>query len=374
LSLAPATSDAGVRDTSTSRSKFAVLDGMRGIAALFVVVGHTGDLWGITFPRSYLAVDLFFILSGFVIAHAYDRKLATGSLTALAFMKVRLIRLYPVYFLSIVVCVAVLLLEGRDNSLSKVAPPHEFVTMTALSLLFLPSVLTGNFSVFPLNFPYWSLAWELFFNAVYAVIHPWLTRRALVLLVALAAVFLTYCSFKNGGLGTGFLWGLKSVVTGCARCLFGIFMGVLVYRHVRVGRFSSALWSRAVPIAIVCLVLASPATPGIDWLVEILVVTMLFPLCVALGGQPSQGRFEGVLLFLGSASYPIYVLHKPLGDLTHLAFNGRVDLASMAPWAGAVFVAVLVTLTVWLERVYDLPVRRMLTQRMRRNAARRALR
>jgi peptidoglycan/LPS O-acetylase OafA/YrhL len=370
LSLARTSSDAGVQDTGTSHSKFAVLDGMRGIAALFVVVGHTGDLWGITFPRSYLAVDLFFILSGFVIAHAYDRKLATGNLTPIDFMKVRLIRLYPVYFLSIVVCVAVLLLEGRDNSLSKVAPPHEFVTVTALSLLFLPSVLTGNLSVFPLNFPYWSLAWELFFNAVYAAVHRWLTRRALVLLVVLAAAFLAYCSFKNGGLGTGFLWGVKSVVTGCARCLFGIFMGILVHRHVRTGRFSTSLWSRSVPIAVVCLVLASPATPGLDWIVELLVVTLLFPCCVALGGQPSQGRFDGVLLLLGSASYPIYVLHKPLGDLTHLVFNGRVDLASMAPWAGAVFVVVLVALTVWLERVYDLPVRRMLTKRMRRNAAR----
>ena len=370
MSVAPFVSATGVRNASSSHSKFAVLDGMRGLAALFVVVGHTGDLWGITFGHSYLSVDLFFILSGFVIAHAYDRKLSSGELTPLDFMKVRLIRLYPVYFLSIVVCVAVLLLEGRDNSLSRVAPSHEFVTIIVLSLFFLPSVLSGNLSVFPLNFPYWSLSWELFFNAVYALIHRRLTRRVLMLLVLAAAAFLTFCSFKNGGLSTGFLWGTKSVVTGCARCFFGIFMGVLVHRHVRVGRFNSSLWSRAVPIAAVCLILATPELPGIDWIVDMLVVAIVFPLCVALGGQRSQGRFDGVLLILGSASYPVYVLHKPLGDLVHLVFNGRVDLGALAPWAGIVFVALLIALTVWLERAYDLPVRRMLTRRMRRNAAR----
>ena len=76
---------------------YATLDGIRGIAAALVAMRHAGALFpGWDFPNSGLAVDLFFVISGFVVASAYDRRLADG-LTLGAFMRIRLIRLYPLY-------------------------------------------------------------------------------------------------------------------------------------------------------------------------------------------------------------------------------------------------------------------------------------
>src|SRR4051794_20912274 len=88
--------------------KFLALDGIRGVAALFVLTLHVSHYFGFSFVRSYLAVDVFFMLSGFVIAHAYDSRLAARSLTAREFMGVRIARLYPMYLLSALLCAVIL--------------------------------------------------------------------------------------------------------------------------------------------------------------------------------------------------------------------------------------------------------------------------
>lgn len=351
-------------EAARSASKYAVLDGMRGLAALFVVVRHTPDLWDFSFFRSYLAVDLFFVLSGFVIAHAYDRKLSAGELTPARFMTARLIRLYPAYFFSLAFCILVIALEVSRHAASQEAGIGDYVVATLLSMLFLPSQIPGNFSLFPLNFPCWSLFFELVFNALYSATQKWLTRRVLLAIVVATGAFTVYCAMKNGGLDIGFLWGLRSVVTGGSRCFFGIFMGLLVYRHAHLFRVRSRLWCRYLPMAAVCLVLASPSVPRFDWVCDALCITVVFPACVALGGQRSTGRSDAVLLLLGAASYPVYVLHKPLGDLVKLGFD-TAAIKSAAPWAGLLFVVLLTATAIVLERIYDLPVRRFLTGKLR---------
>jgi peptidoglycan/LPS O-acetylase OafA/YrhL len=65
----------------------------------------------------------------------------------------------------------------------------------------------------------------------------------------------------------------------------------------------------------------------------------------------------------------MYVMHKPPGDLVHLVFSAT-DLRAAAPWAGMLFAAVLVAAAVLLERVYDIPVRRFLSRRLRSAPAR----
>src|ERR1700692_1948753 len=93
------------------RNRYAYLDGIRGLAAILVLVRHTGNFWHFGFYRSYLAVDLFFILSGFVIAYAYDEKLREGAISFTQFLKIRLIRLYPVFLMSLVMCAIVALIS-----------------------------------------------------------------------------------------------------------------------------------------------------------------------------------------------------------------------------------------------------------------------
>lgn len=76
-----------------NKVKFASLDAIRGIAAIFVVTRHTGEYFGgYPFFNSFLAVDIFFLLSGFVIAHAYGKKLLSNTISNTDFFKIRLIR------------------------------------------------------------------------------------------------------------------------------------------------------------------------------------------------------------------------------------------------------------------------------------------
>ncbi len=98
--------------------KFTVLDGLRGVAALCVVQTHTQDLLlGDTLPTAYLAVDLFFLLSGFVLAHAYEERLRQG-MTLHRFMLARLVRLYPLYLAGIAIAVPLAVLDMLEPVLA----------------------------------------------------------------------------------------------------------------------------------------------------------------------------------------------------------------------------------------------------------------
>ena len=106
--------------TAHSRNRYITLDAMRGIAALFVVARHFSGLRGAADPQfSFLAVDLFFLLSGFVLSFSYDERIAAGMSPA-AFLMKRIIRLYPLYFLGIALGIAIALSEaGASKFASK---------------------------------------------------------------------------------------------------------------------------------------------------------------------------------------------------------------------------------------------------------------
>src|SRR3569832_332324 len=92
------------------QNRFRNLDAMRGICALTVVLFHCEGMFatGRIFQHGYLAVDLFFILSGFVLGHTYEKRLVTG-LTPGGFMRLRLNRLAPVYWAGTLLCIATFL-------------------------------------------------------------------------------------------------------------------------------------------------------------------------------------------------------------------------------------------------------------------------
>jgi peptidoglycan/LPS O-acetylase OafA/YrhL len=343
------------------QQKFAVLDGMRGIAALFILTRHTGNFWGFWLFKSYLAVDLFFILSGFVIAHAYEQKLMHGVITNRQFVLIRLIRLYPVYALSLVLASALAFAVGVGTVEASQLTAWQIGMAIALSLLFLPSCIPGVPTLFPLNDPAWSLFFELAVNFMYAAIRPWLTDKRLLALLALFGLLVCFCSFKNGGLDTGFTWGLRSIVTGAARCCFGFLFGVFLYKHR--GRFSNVrgvLTTLIIPIVALAAVLSLPNLHEWNWIADFVGVSVVFPLCVLLASCADKPPFQAGLLALGSASYPIYVMHQPLGHLLSLTFPEVIQ--KNAPLSGIVLVLVLVPAAVWLEKAFDIPLRKRLTR------------
>ncbi|HSD38094.1 MAG TPA: acyltransferase [Rhodocyclaceae bacterium] len=341
---------------SSARHRFSFLDGMRGIAALFVVMRHAEEFWGERFFRSYLAVDLFFVLSGFVIASAYDEKIRTGAMSLWAFVKVRLIRLYPVYLLSIVVSAAVLFMLGSPKLVNRA----DVVPLALLTALFVPARLPGAMALFSLNGVYWSLFYELIANFIYAATRPWLSNVVLHTCVLLLGLILSVGASVNGGIDMGVACSITSIAAGCIRGGFGVFMGLLLYRHrdLALGRLTQRI-SPWVALLLMTLVLVSPSAGRFNVPVDLLVVTILFPLCVLVASHGVANRMGGLLYTLGVASYPIYVLHVPLGLLLPIEF---ADTAlGGAPTSGIVLMTVLVLLAVWIEKYCDLPVRRWLT-------------
>jgi peptidoglycan/LPS O-acetylase OafA/YrhL len=319
------------------------------------MVAHTNDYFGVWANRSYLAVDVFFILSGFVIAHAYEQKLKDGSLSFGGFFRKRIIRLYPMYLLSLALASVLILIAGFMQG-------NNILLWTGYTAL-LTSVFITRFSgdmLFTLNPPYWSLFYELLVNFLYAAIAPFLTTKALIIILVTSASVLFFSAFNNGHLNIGFGNSIQHYIAGMARSVFGIMMGVLLYR-IRDRLIEKVSYiSPWVPIFVVISALLIPKTQSYDFLIDFLIITLLFPVSILIASQFKESRFNSSLLMLGAASYPLYVIHYPISKFitTSLDTIGYKHLISeYAPFTGILLTIFLVILSLLLVKFIENPVR-----------------
>ncbi|QUD87438.1 acyltransferase family protein [Phenylobacterium montanum] len=337
------------------RRVFHALDGMRGVAALFVAMRHTAFFHKLGIPGGYMAVDLFFVLSGFVIAHAYERRFQEG-LSAGRFLALRYVRLWPVYALGAVIGLLAALLHalpGRDNlSAAQVAQTAPY----ALAMLPGPHIRQ---MLYPVNSVAWSLALELTVNAVYALCWRPL-RRPLVLAVSLAvsAAALVAAVAWFGKLDIGFLW--RDWIGGLPRVAFSFTAGLAIYQLYR--RRGLALkapaWALLAPLPVLfCLPLGETVYP-------LVCVLLIFPALVfAIASAPEPGARQARLFaLLGAASYPLYALHKPLGELVVLGLRHIApQMVDRTPlMTGVPYLVLLLAVSLLVERWFDQPVRRAL--------------
>ena len=347
--------------TPMSKQKFAVLDGMRGIAALFILTRHTSNFWDVWLYKSYLAVDLFFILSGFVIAHAYDQKLQRGVLTNKDFFAIRIIRLAPVYLMALALAVAMALVSGYMDS--EAVSTSQIMWSAFFALFFLPSHVVGIVSLFPLIGPAWSLFFELIANFLYVGLRARLTEKAMPTLLVVLGLLVCFCSYMSGGLDNGFIWGPRSIGTGLARVCFGFLFGLYLYKKrttFALAKYTGVLPTVVVPVVVLAVILCLPNLHRFNWMADVLCVAVVFPALVLLAASATKIPGESLLLALGSSSYPIYVFHQPIGKMLTMLFPEAIK--SNAPWSGVVFVLILVPATILLERRFDVPIRRYLTK------------
>jgi peptidoglycan/LPS O-acetylase OafA/YrhL len=342
---------------------FLGLDGLRGVAALVVLYLHAV----LTFRISYLpgtaslAVDFFFMLSGFVLGYAYDGRLQEG-LAWQDFMRVRLIRLYPTLFFGSVLG-AIIFLAAQHHLHSGLTSAWMIVG----SFLMLPvGVTAGDLIAYPLNIAYWSLFFEIIANAVYATNwgrRPPYTLSLAVLSFALATAVMTFASrpyIQNGVTSSEFLWGFVRVAYPFAA---GLLLYRLRHRWVRISHWriitGSCWWLAA---AILAVVLMLPIeNPWCDLALSFVVFPLLIIVTASLNLSTATAH---VCTTLGRLSYPVYILHWPIYRL----LNGTTERLrlNIAPWmltlTGAVAAILLaqVTLTMW-----DEPVRRWLSVRPR---------
>lgn len=341
-----------------ARQGFEGLDSLRGIAALSVGVLHVDGLIlhsGIN-CMTFLAVDFFFCLSGFVLSHAYGVRLAEGTLRPGAFFMLRLARLYPMILagavLSIIIGLAI-----------RSAPLHETLTMGLGTLLLVPAGFAFGDIAFPLNNVFWSLLFELGAGVIFACLagshdQVW---AAIVVVSALILVIVASKGVAPGVLGFGnpvlFLFGVPRVLLPFA-------LGVLIQR-----RFAASQPARATSpgLPALLLVLVLFCIPGDRQFAALICTLIAVPLIVWLGAKASQrgaSHLSALMRHFGAVSYPFYAVHLPLvllgGAIASAAeFSGGARLAlSMAVLTAAWL------LSIWLEREWDRPTRASLARRV----------
>ena len=316
---------------------------MRGTAAIAVMLFHIGSLSRSNdlAPYGYVAVDLFFVMSGFVIGNAYERVL-TKSLSWRKFMMIRAGRLYPSLFLGALVGI--------------VASPHASLATTWKQFFLIPSFETSE--LFPLNPVFWSLFFEIFINAAHALAIRQLTTRRLAIFCALAGVSFLVISYFNGGPGVG--WGRSSFAAGFARVAWSYSAGLLIYRLHAGGRLPRMDFRWPVSAGIVAVLLLSPNF-GLTFVQIPLMLFVAFPSLVAVSIQYKAGpRLTSLFAWLGAISYPLYAIHLPI-----LRMSDRIVGHAPFGWQWIMIGVAVIAIASAAEYFYDAPIRRYLRRALR---------
>jgi peptidoglycan/LPS O-acetylase OafA/YrhL len=346
---------------NATRRSYRTLEGLRAVGAFLVVMRHVPSLFGgIRVPESFLAVDLFYLVSGFVVAHAYGPQLSAGGAFG-AFMKTRIIRLYPLYLVGLAVGVVVALI-------AVIGDPAGWWTWTRLATAIVTGVLM--IPMFPglpasgtaLDGPIWTLLPELVANAVYARFIRVMNLGVVLAIMALSAAGIVFAAGEAGTLDVGY--NPTDQWAALARVGFSFFAGVLIYRVVGERERRSA-WAPWACLAVLGVILA--VRPPEDWAsnYEVAVVLLGFPLLIALAAMIEPGPVVGrAFSRLGLLSYGVYLLHQPLGHLIETAVRWlHIPIARGGALVGLVFIALVVALSEWLDKAYDAPLRKVLRAR-----------
>lgn len=370
-----------------SKPHYELLDGLRGVAALLVIWYHVFE--GFAFAgggiiesinHGYLAVDFFFILSGFVIAYAYDDRWAKKKLTLKSFFKRRLIRLHPMVIMGAVIGLIAYLMQGGVTW----EGTHVGISMVTVAFLyamfFIPAIpgagydVRGNGEMFPLNGPAWSLFFEYIGNILYALFVRRLSDKWLAVLVAVLGVAVVWYTTTDaagyGMFGVGWTLDVANFFGGLIRMLFPFTMGMLIQHHFKPIKIRGAFWICSVILVVLFHV---PFIEGNEYiclngLYEAFCIVCVFPLLIwmAASGVTTDKFSTGICKFLGDISYPVYIVHYPLMYLFYawLIDNKYYTLGETWPIAIAVCVASVVLAYACLK-FYDEPVRKWLTKRFK---------
>jgi peptidoglycan/LPS O-acetylase OafA/YrhL len=326
------------------------LDALRATAAVFVLLFHYDLLFAQapTFQHAWMAVDFFFLLSGFVLSAGVSHRchdLASG----MAFVVERIGRLWPVMAVGTAIGLGVAQL---DHSLSQT-----LMLNVVLALLFIPG-WTPREGIFPLNAPQWSLMFELIANVVHALFLWRLRTRMLVIVAAASWLGLAAVAYSKGEIAYGPMcpgWHLAALRIGYAYTL-GCVMG---RHHQQIARWIKAPWWASLVLLGLLLV-----RPGREQFIDgwwDLATLLMFPLVLVLGlsARPPRALHRPMCL-AGAASWPLYAFHDPLLHAAQsLGNKGLVAPDLAAP--GAMILAIALAYYIGpsrLARGIKLPLRR----------------
>ena len=349
--------------TITSTKKhFEILDGLRGVAALAVVVFHFME-WVYTNPEKnfighgFLAVDFFFCLSGFVIGYAYDDRIAAMGLRK--FFVSRIIRLHPLVVAGSVLGLLAFLFDPFSQYTEVYSAGK--VTLTFLCSLFLiplPVMADRGFNLFSFNAPAWSLFWEYVANIVYAFVLYRIARNVLFVLLLLSAMAIGYVSYTSGNLLGG--WSGPTFWDGCARISYSFLAGLFIYRSNWIIQNKLGFTGLAL---LLLLAFILPFSKW-NWVAEPLIILFYFPLLIALGaGATLQPRLKKICVFSGTISYPLYMTHYAALWMFGNYYTSYKPDTTQLTFVVIAGVTVLVAFAYLVMVFYDIPLRKYLSDK-----------
>ena len=353
-----------------TKPHYDLLDGLRGVAAITVVWFHIFEAFATShldqrINHGYLAVDFFFVLSGFVIGYAYDDR--WGKMKTKDFIKRRVIRLHPMVVMGAIIGAVMFYWQGCPVwDVSKVTIGALFMA-TFINALLLPATpgteIRGLGEMYPLNGPGWSLFFEYIGNILYALfIHKFSTRVLAGCGLALFAIGGPY-----GDICAGFSLTGTEFTAGSLRLLFSFSAGLLLFRIFKPVKVKGAFWICS--LSIIAL-LSVPRLGGAEYLwmngvYDTVCFAVFFPFLVYLGasGKTTDKYTTRICKFLGDISYPLYMVHYPFIYLYYAwVKNGNLTFQESFPGALGVVIGSIV-LAYGCLKFYDIPVRKYLANR-----------
>ncbi len=370
-------SSAAFADT---KPHYKILDGLRGVAALMVIWYHVFEAFATSpvdqrFNHGYLAVDFFFILSGFVIGYAYDDR--WGRMSVKDFFKRRLIRLHPMIVIGTVLGVITFLIQGSEQwNGTKVSLSMVMLAML-LHMFLIPAApgsgaeVRGNGEMYPLNGPAWSLFFEYIGNILYALFLRKLSTTVLTIVVTLAGLGLaTFAIFNYSGYGhLGVGWSMLdyNLIGGFLRLLFAFSVGLLMSRIFQPVRIKGAFWICSLAIIVLLSIpyIGNGEAPWMNGLYDAVCTIVIFPILVYLGasGKTPDKMTSRMCKFFGDISYPLYIVHYPFMYLFYSwVWKNELTFAQTWPIAMLLFFGNILLAYACLK-LFDEPVRKYLTKR-----------
>lgn len=376
-------SSANFADT---KPHYELLDGLRGVAAILVLFYHifegfsfaevqnkAGDGIITTLNHGHIAVDFFFILSGFVISYAYDdrwKKMSTWQ-----FFKRRLIRLHPMLIMGAIIGFAAFAFVGFERWDGTTAPAGWVMTALLLTMFMIPAVpgipyeVRGNGEMFPLNGPGWSLFFEYIGNILYALFMRRISTKLLTVFTVLLGIAHAWFFIGNISgydmIGVGWTIDEVNFWGGLVRMLFPFSMGMLLARTFKPRKIKGAFWICSITLAVLFSVpyIASTGSISLNSLYEFVCIALLFPVIVWIGacGSAGSGITSKANRILGDISYPLYIVHYPIMYVFYAWLIEKKYYTLGDCWETALLVVISSILLAFLcLKFYDEPVRRWL--------------
>ena len=377
-----------------TKPHYELLDGLRGVAAVLVLFYHVFE--GLAFAEAtngvgsglittlnhgHIAVDFFFILSGFVISYAYDDRWA--KMSTWQFFKRRLVRLHPMLVMGAIIGTIAFAVVGFEKWDGAASPTGWVMVAMLLTMFMIPAVpgvpyeVRGNGEMFPLNGPAWSLFFEYVGNILYALVIRRLSTKILTILAVvlgcLHAWFFVGDVSGYGMVGVGWTIDEVNFWGGLVRMLFPFTVGMLLARTFKPRKVNGAFWKCGVMLvvlfAVPYIVPIENSEISVNSLYEVVCIALLFPFIVWLGacGGTGSSFTSKVSKVLGDLSYPLYIVHYPIMYIFYAwLIEKKVYTLNECLGVAALVVVSSIVLALLCLKLYDEPVRRWLTRKMQK--------